>query len=353
MRYSIDMKQYGLTEHFEREIKKYKDLSVARILSQEKGLYRIITNQGEKLAEISGKFRFKVVSFSDYPAVGDFVMVNWNPSGSSAIIEYVLPRKSFFTRKASGDTTQEQIIAANIDTVFLCMALNNDFNLRRLERYISIAWDSGAVPVIVLTKSDLCNELEYKLSEVSSISFGIDILATTVQEKNDYIKLLPYISKGKTVAFIGSSGVGKSTLVNCLLGRDLLKTNGLRNDDKGRHTTTNRQLFLLPSGGMVIDTPGMREFGIWHNDIGIKKTFSDIEELICQCRFCNCNHSGEPGCAIQKALDNGELELERWKSYLKLKAESVYAENRESYLIAKGKREKEISKLIKKLSLKR
>ena len=196
----------------------------------------------------------------------------------------------------------EQVVATNIDTVFICMALNNDFNLRRLERCISIAWDSGATPVVVLTKSDICNDLNNKLSEVYSIALGIDILTTTTQEQNDYTKLFQYISDGKTVAFIGSSGVGKSTLINCLLGGQYLKTNGLRNDDKGRHTTTHRELIMLPSGGMVIDTPGMREFGIWSNDTGIEKTFSDIEELICQCRFRNCTHSGEPGCAIQKAL---------------------------------------------------
>ena len=227
MKKYIDMKQYGLTEDFESEVYKYKNLSVARILSQEKGLYRIVARQGEKLAEISGKFQFKTTRVSDYPAVGDFVMVNWNPRGNSAIIEYVLPRKSSFTRKAAGDTQQEQIVAANIDTVFICMALNNDFNLRRLERCISIAWDSGATPVVVLTKSDICNDLSNKLSEVYSIALGIDILTTTMQEQNDHMKLFQYITDGKTVAFIGSSGVGKSTLINCLLGGQYLKTNGL------------------------------------------------------------------------------------------------------------------------------
>ena len=212
------------------------------------------------MAEVSGKFRFQAVVSSDYPAVGDFVLVNWNGSGSSAIIESVLPRKGAFVRKAAGEPQQEQIVAANIDTVFLCMALNHDFNLRRLERYISIAWDSGAMPVIILTKSDLCDDLENKLSEVSSVAFGIDVLVTTSTEENGYKELLPLISEGKTIAFIGSSGVGKSTLINRLLGKERLKTNGLRNDDKGRHTTTRRELFLLPSGGMVIDTPGMRNW---------------------------------------------------------------------------------------------
>lgn len=353
MKNLINIKKYGFSEAFSNEIPKDSLLEPARVLSQEKGFYRVAADKGEKLAELSGKFRFQAEASSEYPAVGDFVLVNWNESGSSAIIESLLPRKSAFIRKAAGEPQQEQVVAANIDTVFLCMALNNDFNLRRLERYISIAWDSGASPVVVLTKSDLCDDLENKRSEVSSIAFGVDILVTTSMEEDGYKELLPFISEGKTIAFIGSSGVGKSTLINRLLGKEYLKTNGLRNDDKGRHTTTRRELFLLPSGGMVIDTPGMREFGMWDNDTGIDRTFTDIEELAAQCKFRNCTHTNEPGCAIQKALTTGELETDRWQSYQKLKAENDYMEDRESYMIAKGKREKEISKLIKKMPIKR
>ncbi len=353
MKNLINIKKYGFSEAFSNEIPKENLLEPARVLSQEKGFYRVAADKGEKLAELSGKFRFQAEASSEYPAVGDFVLVNWNESGSSAIIESLLPRKSAFIRKAAGEPQQEQVVAANIDTVFLCMALNNDFNLRRLERYISIAWDSGASPVVVLTKSDLCDDLENKRSEVSSIAFGVDILVTTSMEEDGYKELLPFISEGKTIAFIGSSGVGKSTLINRLLGKEYLKTNGLRNDDKGRHTTTPRELFLLPSGGMVIDTPGMREFGMWDNDTGIDRTFADIEELAAQCKFRNCTHTNEPGCAIQKALTTGELETDRWQSYQKLKAENDYMEDRESYMIAKGKREKEISKLIKKMPIKR
>lgn len=348
----INIKKYGFTEVFSNTVPQDNGLEPARVLSQEKGFYRIITDKGEKMAEISGKFRFQTTVSSEYPAVGDFVFVNWNESGDSAIIESLLPRKSAFVRKAAGEPQKEQVVAANIDTVFLCMALNNDFNLRRLERYISIAWDSGAMPVVVLTKSDLCDDLVTKLSEISSVAIGVDVLVTTSVEENGYKELLPFLSEGKTVAFIGSSGVGKSTLINRLLGQEYLKTNGLRNDDKGRHTTTRRELFLLPSGGMVIDTPGMRELGMWDNDTGIERTFADIEELAAQCKFRNCTHTSEPGCAIRRALELGELQTDRWQSYQKLKAENDYMEDKESYLIAKGKREKEISKLIKKMPIK-
>ena len=347
----INIKKYGFSESFSNGILQDNQLTPARILSQEKGFYRIISDKGKKLAEVSGKFQFQTTVSSDYPAVGDFVLVNWNESGNSAIIESLLPRKSAFIRKAAGGSQQEQVVAANIDIVFLCMALNNDFNLRRMERYISIAWDSGAMPVVVLTKSDLCDDLEQKLAEVSTIAFGVDVLVTTSTEENGYEELLPFISEGKTIAFIGSSGVGKSTLINRLLGKELLKTNGLRNDDKGRHTTTHRELFLLPSGGMVIDTPGMREFGMWDNDTGIERTFMDIEELAAQCKFRNCTHTNELGCAIQKALTTGKLEINRWQSYQKLKAENDYMEDKESYMLAKGMREKQISKLIKKMPI--
>ena len=347
----INIKKNGFSESFSNGILQDNQLTPARILSQEKGFYRIISDKGKKLAEVSGKFQFQTTVSSDYPAVGDFVLVNWNESGNSAIIESLLPRKSAFIRKAAGGSQQEQVVAANIDIVFLCMALNNDFNLRQMERYISIAWDSGAMPVVVLTKSDLCDDLEQKLAEVSTIAFGVDVLVTTSTEENGYEELLPFISEGKTIAFIGSSGVGKSTLINRLLGKELLKTNGLRNDDKGRHTTTHRELFLLPSGGMVIDTPGMREFGMWDNDTGIERTFMDIEELAAQCKFRNCTHTNEPGCAIQKALTTGKLEINRWQSYQKLKAENDYMEDKESYMLAKGMREKQISKLIKKMPI--
>ena len=341
------MRQYGLNDHFQVLAGMYPEYAVGRITSQEKGFYQLVTSQGEKRAEVSCKFRYHAVAESDYPAVGDFVMVDWNDHGGNAVIHHVLHRKSCVIRKAAGNAHQEQLVAANIDTIFLCMSLNNDFNLRRLERYLSVAWDSGAVPVIVLTKADLCNDLEQKQVAVSSIAIGVDVLVTTALERDGYVQILPYITDGKTVAFIGSSGVGKSTLINCLLGEQRLDTNGLRNDDKGRHTTTHRELIMLPTGGMVVDTPGMRELGMWDSSSGIDQTFRDIEELSSQCRFKDCSHHNEPGCAVQRALQDGTLSEEHWFSYQKLKTENEYAMDSQSYLAGKEKKFKEIAKINK------
>lgn len=343
----MDMKRYGLSDQLINCTQEFEGLTVSRITSQEKGIYCIIAAKGEKQAKISGKFRYQTRTISELPAVGDFVMTDWNEQGGNAVIHHVLPRKSCFTRKAAGDARNEQVVAANIDTVFLCMSLNNDFHLRRLERYLSVAWDSSAVPVVVLTKADLCTDLEHRLYEVSTVAMRIEILVTTAVEENGYQQICPYILEGKTVAFIGSSGVGKSTLINCLLGEKRLETNGLRNDDKGRHTTTHRELILLPNGGMVIDTPGMRELGMWDAGEGIDRTFADIEKISDQCRFHNCTHSVEPGCAIQKALDDGVISIDRWQSYQKLKAENAYAQDSKNYLAAKEKKFKDIAKYNK------
>ena len=343
------MRQYGLSESIKKAAEQYADLTTARIISQEKGRYRLISSQGEKWGEISGRFHYDVQAKSEYPAVGDFVMTDWNESGGNAVIHHVLPRKSSFIRKAAGEKNEEQIVAANIDTVFLCMSLNNDFNLRRLERYISVAWNSGAIPVVVLTKADLCEDLDRKMADVYSVAAGIDILVTSALDHMGYEQMDPYLETGKTIAFIGSSGVGKSTLINCLLGENHMETNGLRNDDKGRHTTTHRELILLSSGSMVMDTPGMRELGMWDAGDGIDQSFSDIEKLANQCRFRDCSHSGsEPGCAVQKAVERGELSPDRIHSYQKLMNENRYVENTQGYLMEKKQKFKNIAKINKK-----
>lgn len=316
----------------------------ARVITQEKGFYRLSDGNTEKLAEVSGKFRHEAQSVSDYPAVGDYVVASWPKDGSNSIISSLFPRRSAFIRKAAGVDAHEQIVAANIDTVFVCMSLNNDFSLRRLERYLATAWDSGAVPVVVLTKADLCADLPGKIAEVESIAIGVDILAVS-SLKEDIGAVLPYLRPGKTIAFLGSSGVGKSTLINKLLGEEVILTAGIRKDDKGRHTTTHRELLTLPCGAFVIDTPGMRELGMWEHEAGIENAFSDIEALASRCRFSDCTHNREPGCAVQAALQDGSLSTDRWLSYCKLKTESAYAADEASYLEAKRNKFKEIAKI--------
>lgn len=312
------MKDYGLSDKFLNESKMYS-LSVGRIISQDKGLYKAVTENGEFKAQVSGKFRYNAINISDYPAVGDFVMMDENDG--NAVIHQILNRKSAFIRKAAGTSHDDQVVAANVDTVFICMSLNKDFNLRRLERYISIGWDSGAIPVVVLTKSDLCDDIESLLIELSDVAIGLDIMITS-SLANEYENIKKYITYGHTVAFIGSSGVGKTTLINKLLGEEVFETKELRNDDKGRHTTTKRELILVPDGGVVIDTPGMRELGIESADFS--KAFADIDELSQMCKFNDCTHTKEPGCAVKRAIEDGNLTNKRLESYFKLKKEANY-----------------------------
>lgn len=320
---STNMKKYGLTERLIAEANLYEGLYVARILSQSNNLYQVVCENGELMAEVSGKFRYEAKILSHYPAVGDFVMIDrTTDKHGHAIIHHMLKRKSVFMRKAAGTANEEQVVACNIDIVFICMSLNNDFNIRRVERYLSIAWDSGAVPVIVLTKADLCDETESRQNEVRAVSIGADVIVTSSMSEEGYSTIKEYIKAGQTVAFIGSSGVGKSTMINRLMGKDILATKGLRNDDKGRHTTTKRELILLPEGGMVIDTPGMREIGIESTDLA--KAFADIDELAQGCKFQDCSHTVEPKCAVQKAIADGYLAEDRLESYLKLKKEAKY-----------------------------
>ncbi len=316
--------QYGASQRFINEATLYPDLKLARVTSQYKDLYKVATDSGEFLAEVSGKFRYEASCLSDFPAVGDFVMIDrTSDHEGNCIIHKVLTRKSAFERAAVGMADQVQVVAANIDILFICMSLNNDYNLSRLERYLSAAWDSRATPVVVLTKADLCSDLPKAMAEITSVAMGVDILTTSCYDQSTKEQLLPYLKPGVTASFVGSSGVGKSTLINLLAEQELLTTSAIREDDhKGRHTSTRRELLLLPQGGIVIDTPGMRELGV--DSVDLAKSFADIDQLMDNCRFADCTHTAEPGCAVQAALQSGQLDERRLQSYLKLKREARY-----------------------------
>ena len=320
----IDMENIGLNQALLREAKDFGDFYIARVAAQYKDSYKVIGEAGAMAAKVSGRFRFALHTVAEYPAVGDFVLLDRSSDAAgTAIIHRVLTRKSALSRKAAGKTQEEQMVAANLDTVFICMSLNQDFNPRRLERYLGIVWDSGAFPVVVLTKSDLCDDPVAKMTELAEITCGVDVISSSALNEDGFTAIGNYLGRGKTVAFVGSSGVGKSTLINRLLGPELLATQEIRSDDKGRHTTTRREMFILPTGGVVIDTPGMRE--ISPDGADLTKTFSDIDALALQCRFHDCSHGKEPGCAVQLAIAEGRLEEGRFVNYLKLQKESRYA----------------------------
>lgn len=347
----MNIKDYGLKE--EKIAGKINGIP-ARIITTYRDRYEIVSDKGKGFA------RLKKGSFYDnpnaiYPTIGDFVMIEWNSMGDSQIIE-TLKRDSSFSRASSSadrnhemHTQHEQLVAANFDYVFIMQSLNDNFNIRRIERYLTLAWESRAIPVIVLTKCDLVDDVESYISEIESVAIGVDVYAISCKAKIGLEKLQKYFKKGNTLVFLGSSGVGKSTLVNTLIGRDVMKTSEIREDDsKGRHTTTNRQLLMLPTGAMVIDTPGMRELGMWNCDDGIDKTFQDVEKYFGTCKFSDCTHTSEPGCKVLEAIKNGELSEERYNAYMKLKNEARYNSDSESYLREKRNKFKEIAKQNRK-----
>ncbi len=314
------LSKYGVSERFIALAALYPEYQLARIITQYKGAYKIACEVGELLAEVSGKYFFDL---EEFPSVGDYVMVSYHDDATRAIIHRVLDRKTVFKRSAVGLSHQSQVIASNIDIVFITMSLNNNFNLSRLERYLSIAWDSGAKPIILLTKSDLAGDkLAELIYQVEGVALYTDIITTSIYDEDVESKFTPFITEGITAAFIGSSGVGKSTIINRLIGSDDIFTQEIGKGDKGRHSTTGREVFILPSGGVLIDTPGMREIGVESADLST--SFADIEDLATGCRFGNCTHSSEPGCAIQDAIAEGKLELRRFNNYLKIRNEVSY-----------------------------
>ena len=311
----------------------------ARVTAVHKERYQIVSEYGEGYARLkAGEYYYKSEVF---PTAGDFVMIDYVPDGDSRITA-TLPRKTLFSRREPGPVPKDQAVAANFDYVFIMQSLNMDFNPKRLERYVTLAWQSGATPVVLLTKADLVEDYWDYLNAAERVVAGVNVHVVSAHTGYGIQRLNAYLRPGKTVVFLGSSGVGKSSLVNALAGREIMTVNGIREDDsKGRHTTTHRQLIRLSSGVMIIDTPGMRELGMWEVSEGIVEAFADVEQFLGRCRFSDCTHQSEPGCAIRAALECGKLDVARWESYQKLKEEAV---GKEEMLRRKNEWSKSVAK---------
>jgi len=299
-----------------------------RVVVQHRGAHDVLTELGELRCDVAGRLYDESSSPADLPAVGDWVAVAPRADEHGGTVQAVLPRRTKFSRKTAWQAAEEQVLAANVDVVLIVTSLNEDLNLRRLERYLTLAWESGARPVFVLTKADLTDDVEATVAEVDSVAFGVPIVPLSNVTGAGLDALRGHLSEGVTAALLGSSGVGKSTLVNTLLGEELLETREIRDDGKGRHTTTRRELVQLPGGALVIDTPGMREIQLWVADDGLEEAFEDVTELFGHCRFSDCAHESEPGCAVKAAIADGTLAQERWESYLKLQREMAHLERR-------------------------
>jgi len=301
-----------------------KGLFPVRLIEEQRGLFQIMSEQGVKGARTPGTMRHKAADRAGLPAVGDWVCAEAVPNEKVVLIRRILPRRTKLSRKAAGETMEEQVIAANLDTVLVMTALNADFNARRLERFLTVSRESGAEPVLLLNKLDECAEPEPFLKDARQAAGDAAVLAISARAGTGLDALAAWIKPGRTVGLIGSSGVGKSTLVNRLAGNEKLKTAETRkSDERGRHTTTHRQLFILPGGGILLDTPGMREMQFWDAEQGLAKTFDDIEALAPSCRFKDCAHGSEPGCAVKAAVEAGTVAAERLASWAKLKRESA------------------------------
>lgn len=318
---------YGWSASLARAFKPHRRAghTPGRILVQHRDGYLVATDEGEVRAKASGRLTNEAGE-AGYPAVGDWVALSTNLAERTATIHAILPRRTAFIRRAADSLRTPQVVAANIDVVFIVTSLNADLNPRRIERYLAAAVQSGARPVVVLTKADLCADAQGQAAEIAAVAGGCPVLVVSARDGLGLDALLDQVGRGETCVLIGSSGVGKSTLVNAFLGEERMATHAIREgDDQGRHTTSHRELLLLPHGGLILDTPGMREVGLVDADEGVSTVFDDIEQLAGACRFNDCGHANEPGCAVQAALKSGALDPARWAHFQKLGLELAAA----------------------------
>lgn len=348
------LEDLGWNSHFEESFKAYGEqgYSAGRVALEYQGIYRVLAQEGELLAEVTGRLRHQAAGREDFPAVGDWVALGLLPNQKRALIHAILPRTSKFSRKAAGQTAEEQIVATNIDVVFLIQGLDKDYNLRRLERYLALALESGSRPVIILNKADLADDLPERIREVERVARDVPVHAVCAKLEQGLEQIKQYVGPGVTAAFLGSSGVGKSTLINRLLGRERQKVNEVRaSDDRGRHTTRHRELIVLPEGGLLIDTPGMRELQLLDVDEGLADTFADIEAIARDCYFRDCTHTREPDCAVRAAIEEGILDAARLENYRKMQSEIERLESRRDFKtrVERKERERKMGKLYKSI----
>ncbi|MFA5308192.1 MAG: ribosome small subunit-dependent GTPase A [Dehalococcoidales bacterium] len=359
----INLEELGWDDYFAGEFQSVKILGAVpgRVVTVEKDSCQALTASGELAAQLSGRMRYLADGGDEYPAVGDWLALRPLPGELKAVIRAILPRKTSFSRqitggrdRIAGGKTLEQVVAANVDTVFLVSGLDGgrNLNLRRIERYLAIARVSGAFPVIVLNKADLCADIEARIRQVKTIAPGIPVHAVSAIEQTGMDALRMYLTRGNTAALLGSSGVGKSAIVNALLGEERLATAEIRKSDmEGRHTTTRRELILLPGGGAVIDTPGMREIQVWGDEESLDNAFEDISRIAAGCRFADCRHNAEPGCAVRAAIQRGELDARHFMNYQKLQREVRHLNMRQAghAVLEEKLRWKKISQLQKRI----